>query len=172
MKKQILLIAVMIASCVSIPAMAQLHVSINIGTQPAYGPSGYDNAQYYYMPDVDAYYDVADQQYVYYDNNAWICSRVLPPRYSNYDMYNMYKVVINEPRPWMHHERDYARYYQYRGRHDHHWMWENRDNRYYAANGYQHQNGWNGYHGNYNNGFDRRADVHQVYNGGYAGGRR
>ncbi|RTZ05854.1 hypothetical protein [Flavobacterium sp. GSP6] len=37
---------------------AQVSVNLNIGTAPSWGPIGYAEAEYYYLPDVEAYYDV------------------------------------------------------------------------------------------------------------------
>lgn len=31
---------------------AQVNVNINIGTPPAWGPAGYSDARYYYLPDL------------------------------------------------------------------------------------------------------------------------
>lgn len=37
---------------------AQVSVNVNIGTPPVWGPVGYTNMEYYYLPDIEAYYDV------------------------------------------------------------------------------------------------------------------
>jgi hypothetical protein len=37
---------------------AQVSVNISIGSPPAWGPAGYSQVRYYYLPDVEAYYDV------------------------------------------------------------------------------------------------------------------
>ena len=37
---------------------AQVSVRLNIGTPPQWGPVGYDNARYYYLPDIECYYDI------------------------------------------------------------------------------------------------------------------
>src|SRR3569623_1606690 len=103
--KKIILAAVIILGCFSIKAAnAQVHLSvgINIGSQPDWGPTGYDHADYYYMPDIDSYYDVNAHQYVYFNNNVWVHSVSLPPRYANYDVYHGYKVVVNQRTPWNH----------------------------------------------------------------------
>ncbi len=39
-------------------AQLRIGVNFNIGSQPAWGPAGYDYVHYYYLPDLDAYYDV------------------------------------------------------------------------------------------------------------------
>jgi hypothetical protein len=95
---------------------AQVSVSFNIGNQPLWGPTGYDYAQYYYMPDVDAYYNVSNQQFIYMDGGQWVYRNQLPFRYRNYDLYNGYKVVINDRDPWLRHQSYYNQYCGYRGR--------------------------------------------------------
>jgi hypothetical protein len=37
---------------------SQVSVNVNIGSPPLWGPSGYSNIDYYYLPDVQAYYDI------------------------------------------------------------------------------------------------------------------
>ncbi|MCX6257443.1 MAG: hypothetical protein NTW49_06045 [Bacteroidia bacterium] len=37
---------------------AQVSVNLNIGTPPMWGPAGNNEVRYYYLPDVEAYYDV------------------------------------------------------------------------------------------------------------------
>jgi hypothetical protein len=118
MKKQIILIAALLVACTGYTVSAQVNVQVNIGSQPVWGPVGYDRANYYYLPDIDAYYDVAAQQYVYLEGSQWVTRPSLPPQYANYDLYRGYKVVINSPRPWMHAERYRTQYMKYKGRHD------------------------------------------------------
>jgi hypothetical protein len=149
MKKQVWLIALLVAFT-GFNSKAQVSVNINIGTQPVWGPVGYDYVEYYYMPDIDAYYDVPRQQYVYYDNNVWITRRSLPPRYSNYNLYNGYKVVINEPRPWKQHDRYRTQYVQYKGRGGQQAIRDSRDTRYYANPRHPHHKEWKGNRSNGN----------------------
>jgi len=84
---------------------AQLSVRVNIGTPPQWGPAGYNSVSYYYLPDIESYYDVRHSMFIYYSGNRWIHSRVLPARYRNYDLYGGYKVVMNDyhgTRPYDH----------------------------------------------------------------------
>lgn len=128
--KKLVFAAAMMLACSSIKiANAQVSVSLNIGSQPDWGPVGYDHADYYYMPDIDAYYDVTDHLYVYNDNNVWVHRAYLPERY-HFDKYNSYKVVVNERNPWEHHADIRARYASYRGRHDQAVIRDSRDARY------------------------------------------
>jgi hypothetical protein len=77
---------------------AQVSVNVNIGTPPAWGPAGYDDVRYYYLPDLETYYDVNTSNYVYINNGKWTRTRSLPVVYRNYDLYNEYKVVLTDYR--------------------------------------------------------------------------
>jgi hypothetical protein len=115
--KKIIITAAIFLSCIAYKsANAQISLSINIGSQPEWGPVGYDHADYYYMPDIDTYYDVPAHQYVYLENNSWVRRASLPARYSNYNVYNGYKVVVNERNPWTRNDVYRAKYANYRGR--------------------------------------------------------
>ncbi len=118
--KKILLLSGLLIGGLSImkPVNAQVHVNINIGVQPAWGPVGYDYAEYYYLPDIEAYYSVPDEQFIYFDEGRWITSAYLPGRWSDYDLYSGYKVVINERNPWNHFYDHRSRYAPFRYRHD------------------------------------------------------
>ncbi len=74
---------------------AQVSVSIHLGTPPQWGPQGYSEARYYYLPDVEAYYDVRTSRFIYLDGRTWVHRTYLPTRYRNYDLYHGYKVVMN-----------------------------------------------------------------------------
>ena len=94
--KNLKLLALGIVLFIAGSASAQVSVNINIGSPPAWGPSGYANTEYYYLPDVQAYYDIRASQFIYYGNGNWVRSRYLPRQYRNYDLYNGYKVVLND----------------------------------------------------------------------------
>ncbi len=127
-------------------AKAQVHVGINIGVQPLWGPVGYDQANYYYLPDIDAYYDVVHARYVYFEGGRWINRPNLPPRFANYDIYHGYKAVINEPSPWLHADRYRTQYASYRGRHDQQIIRDSHDDRYRANPHHPEHNMYHGGH--------------------------
>ncbi len=83
-------------------ASAQIKLNINLGAQPKWGPVGYDKVDYYYMPEHDVYYDVARKQFVYSNGSEWVFDSKLPAKYGNVNLYNTYKAVVNEPRPYLH----------------------------------------------------------------------
>lgn len=75
---------------------AQVDINVNIGTPPLWGPVGYSDVRYYYLPDLETYYDVHTSNYIYISNGKWLRARTLPPAYRNYDLYNEYKVVLKD----------------------------------------------------------------------------
>jgi hypothetical protein len=90
-------------------------ISVNITDQPVWGPTGYDHADYYYIPDIDAYYSVSERQYIYRDGSSWIYGTSLPSRYSSYDPYHSYKVVINEEKPYQNNDSHRVKYKTFKG---------------------------------------------------------
>ena len=79
-------------------AQGQISVRLNLGIQPRWAPVGYDDVRYYYLPDVEAYYDNESSMFIYLSAGRWIHRRALPSRYRNYDLYEGYKVPIREYR--------------------------------------------------------------------------
>lgn len=96
--KRFVIIMSLVVSAFSITSAAhgQVSVNVNIGTQPVWGPAGYDHVDYYYLPDIGVYYNVPAKKYVYRQGNNWVTRATLPPAYKNFDLYSNYKVVINE----------------------------------------------------------------------------
>jgi len=115
MKRLFLFLLVATGSVISKPATAQVSVNINIGSQPTWGPVGYDYVEYYYLPDIGAYYYVPTRQFIYLNGSNWVYANSLPSRYRTYNLYSGYKVVINEPRPYLKHSTYKVRYAKYKG---------------------------------------------------------
>lgn len=170
MKKFILILSILFCMG-STATKAQVSFSINIGSQPIWGPTGYDYVEYYYIPDIDAYYDVNTDTYIYLSRGSWIHSHYLPSHYRNVDLYRIHKVVINEPRPWLHHQKHWSLYRSYRGRHDQLPIRDSRDHRYYANPHHPHHNEWHpgrnrGYNNNHH--YQRSSHTeHHSYNRGH-----
>ena len=94
-------------------AQAQVSVSVNIGNPPAWGPAGYTEVRYYYLPDIDTYYDVGTREYIYVSRGRWVRAGVLPVAYRRYDLYNGYKVVLTDYRgatPYVHYKAHRVKY--------------------------------------------------------------
>ena len=99
---------------------AQVSVNVNIGNPPAWGPAGYNAVNYYYLPDIEAYYDVPASQFIYLNGNTWTRSRNLPGHYKNYNLYNGYKVVLTDyhgSKPYSYFSKHKVKYYKgYKGK--------------------------------------------------------
>ncbi len=80
------------------PAPAQAQININI-TPPSWGPPAPAAAQYYYIPDVDGYYDLRAQRYVVLRNGKWIRTSTL----AGYNPGNFHPVVVDYvgATPWV-----------------------------------------------------------------------
>lgn len=117
--KTLKLIAIGIILFASSTIHAQVSVNVNIGKAPAWAPVGYAETEYYYLPDVQAYYDIRATQFIYYGNGRWIRSRHLPRQYRNYDLYRGHKVVLNDyhgSRPYSNFRNHKIKYYKgYKG---------------------------------------------------------
>ena len=139
-------------------AKAQVSVNVNIGTPPAWGPVGYAESRYYYLPDIHSYYDVSTEMFICMGSRGWFHTRVLPSMYADFDLYNGCKVVLDfrGDNPYHYYETHRVRYpvgYRiydqrpYRRRHD------------------------NGHHyGEYKHGKSKHREV--IYVNEYGGGRR
>jgi hypothetical protein len=94
-------------------SQAQVTVNVNVGSPPNWGPAGYTDVRYYYLPDIDTYYDISTGQYIYITNGNWIRATALPPAYRGYNLYNGYKVVITDYRdatPYVYYKIHKAKY--------------------------------------------------------------
>ncbi|MBT9393017.1 hypothetical protein KLP40_07570 [Hymenobacter sp. NST-14] len=106
-------------------AQAQVRVHVNA---PYWGPAVPQQVQYYYLPEIDGYYDLYSQSYLFYDPGygAWISSPVLPRLYAGYDPRFFHPVPIQYVgrQPWGY-LRDHRRYCD---------QWGVRPGRYYGRN--------------------------------------
>jgi hypothetical protein len=91
---KILIIGILMAFSGAVNAQAK--VNVNIGTPPQWGPSGHSGVRYYYLPDVESYYDVHTSRFIYYQRGKWVHRSQLPGNYRNYDLYSGYKVVMHD----------------------------------------------------------------------------
>lgn len=105
---------------------AQAQVRVNINT-PYWGPAVPPNVQYYYVPEIDGYYDLYSRSYLFFDPayGAWVSSPVLPRVYAAYDPRFFHPVPIQYVgrQPWGY-LRDHRRYCD---------QWGVRPGRYYGS---------------------------------------
>jgi hypothetical protein len=171
MKMKFLLAFLILGTTALNTSQAQIHLNINIGNQPIWGPVGYDHVENYYLPDIETYYNVPQQRYTYLQNGRWITSVSLPPRFSTYNLYSGYKVVVNEPRPYLH-DNDYRnKYASYRGRHDQQVIRDSREEKYFENRNHPQHNQWksNGHDNRNRNG---KGDDDEKGNGKEKGGKK
>nr|WP_315202706.1 hypothetical protein [uncultured Flavobacterium sp.] len=140
------------------------NVNVHIGTPPVWGPVGYDEVEYYYLPDIQVYYDIRLAQYIYFGNGRWIRSRYLPSYCRNYDLYRGYKVVLNDYHgnaPYAYYNTHKVKYYKgYKGKpqknrrdyYDHQHDNRNHDNRNYDNRNHDNENQGNRGNDHHDNG--------------------
>lgn len=131
MKKLILLTVIVLGLFATVNTEAQISVRINISSQPVWGPVGYDYAEYYYIPEIEAYYYVPRHKFIFFEGNRWVSYSKLPSRCHDIDLYRVEKVVINEPKPYLHHEDYRVKYVSHRGRYNQPVIRDTHEERYF-----------------------------------------
>jgi hypothetical protein len=106
---------------------------------PVYNQADYTDTtdDYYYLPDVDAYYNVTDQCYFYFNGDNWISAAYLPGAYYNYDWRSGRHFEVRAARPYLHDDFYRSRY---NGQRVAEWSHANNNNRFdggYANQGYR-----------------------------------
>lgn len=81
---------------VTYTSKAHIPVNVKFGSPPQWGPIGYSNIRYYYLPDVECYYDIQLSKFLYHNGFSWIRKSDLPFEHRNYDLYSGYKVVMTD----------------------------------------------------------------------------
>lgn len=136
MKKVSFFIGLVTLLCTAFTAPAQVTVSINISSQPVWGPVGYDYVEYYYIPDAEVYYYVPTHQFFYFNNKRWVTVYSLPSRYSSINLYTVHKVVVNEPKPYLHHDIYKVKYASFKGKKGQAIIRDSHDEKYFIVKGH------------------------------------
>lgn len=63
-----------------------------------WAPKAPVNVKYYYLPDIQTYYDVPAQRYIYQNNGNWVRTASLPANYRGYDLRNGNTVYLSDYR--------------------------------------------------------------------------
>ncbi|HEY6191227.1 MAG TPA: hypothetical protein VI215_02760 [Bacteroidota bacterium] len=145
MRTNYLIIAALAAAfLVSSAGQAQVGISLNfnVDRQPVWGPTGYDHVEYYYLPDIEAYYNVPQHMFYTNERGRWVGRSRLPSRFHNFDFYHSYKVVVNEREPYRQHDKYRDQYSSYRGRHDQEDIRDSRDSKYFVNKNHPQHNNW------------------------------
>lgn len=136
----VLIAAVLLSSTAD--AQLSINFSFNVDRQPIWGPAGYDHVEYYYLPDIEVYYYVPQRRFFSYEGGRWISRSSLPSRYRGYDLYNSYKVVVNERTPYRNHETYRDKYSSFKGRRDQQPIRDSRDSKYFVNKNHPEHNNW------------------------------
>ena len=90
-------LVIMLALGLAPAAQAQVNVNVNVG-KPAWGPAAPQGTQFYYIPEIDGYYDLYARQYIVYRNGQWVPVAVV----DGYDPYQFHPVVLDYRgrQPW------------------------------------------------------------------------
>lgn len=115
MKKWIVTVLALSTFAMLSQVNAQVSVDVNISSQPLWGPVGYSHVEYYYLPQYEVYYSVPRAQFVYLDGGNWVFASTLPPRFGTVNVFNTYKVVINQPTPYLYYKTHKVKYAKYKG---------------------------------------------------------
>jgi len=79
----------------TVESQAQIRMDVNIGTPPVWGPV-VTTERYYFLPEIDTYYDIRNSQYLTLRNGNWIRTRNVPNRYRNYNFNSGQVIVLND----------------------------------------------------------------------------
>lgn len=112
--KLLKIIAITSILLVSFSIQAQVSVNLNVGKPPVWGPV-VTTEEYYYLPDINSYYDIRQSQYVYLKRGNWVRSKSLPSRYSGYNLNTGNVVVISDYHgrsPYVHYKTHKVKYYK------------------------------------------------------------
>jgi hypothetical protein len=135
------LIAILFVSS-ALHAQVSVGLNFNVDRQPVWGPTGYDHVEYYYLPDIETYYNVPQHRFYYNEGGRWVGRSRLPARYRDYDLYNSHKVVVNEREPYRNHKMYRDQYSSFQGRHDQQPIRDSRDSRYFVNKNHPEHNNW------------------------------
>lgn len=82
----------------SFTMQSQVSVNVNLGTPPVWAPADRVEVQYYYLPEVDVYYDVPAERFIYIRNGRWHRSAALPAKYRGYNLRGANVVYLTDYR--------------------------------------------------------------------------
>lgn len=95
------------ASLFALQSHAQVSVSVSINApvhrvyeseyRHVHSPScgHYESVEYYYYPEIEAYFNIHSGVYIYYTSNGWVRSRHLPSYCNHYDVRRGYRVALD-----------------------------------------------------------------------------
>jgi len=90
------MLAALIMLASAFTSRAQVSLSVHIGSPPVWAPPVYAHTiRYYYIPEIDSYYDAVNQGYYYNDGPSWVFSASLPGIYASYNIGSLHHIAVN-----------------------------------------------------------------------------
>ena len=141
----------------AVQSNAQVSVNVNIGSRPEWCGHYEDDVEYFYLPEIEAYYDVNTAVFIYLGPRGWVRSAYLPNYCHDYDLNHGYKVAIDYHgyTPYAYHRHHKVKYFRpnYRNyRQEYYNPGPHRRSTYYAVSprhdDHDHGHGHQGGHGN------------------------
>lgn len=74
------------------PLVAQNYVRVST---PVWG-STVTTQEYYYLPDIESYYDISKSEFIFFNNGNWTRSKNLPKQFKNYNLKKGKVIVIHD----------------------------------------------------------------------------
>lgn len=98
----------------TLQASAQFSVSINLGSRPQYYDRYENQVSYYYLPEIEAYYDVNSAVFIYNGPRGWVRTTYLPEYCRDYVVNRGYRVAVSYRgrSPYVNFNSDRQRYYR------------------------------------------------------------
>ncbi|NDP28698.1 MAG: hypothetical protein GZ087_14940 [Flavobacterium sp.] len=149
----------------TLQASAQISVSLNLGSRPQYHDRYENSVSYYYLPEIEAYYDVNSAVYIYNGPRGWVRTTYLPEYCRNYDVNRGYRVAVNYTgrSPYVNFNNDRQRYCRNTDRNyrEEYYNSRNRRNQYVAvSHTNRHDNRYNN-HRNEDNRWNNNKSQHE-----------
>lgn len=110
---KLVLLSVFITITITVNTQAQVSVNVNVGVPPVWAPNAPVEVHYYYLPDIEVYYDVPARRYIYLRNGRWFRSAALPAHYRGYDLHRGRTVYLTDyhgQRPYTHFKTHKVKY--------------------------------------------------------------
>ena len=107
---------IVLGICLSVSSISQAQVSVNVSVPkpPVWGPV-VTTQQYYYLPEIESYYDIRQSQFITQNNGSWVRTKTLPSRFKTYNLNNGQVVILDDYRgksPYANYKNHKVKYFK------------------------------------------------------------
>ena len=107
---------IVLGICLSVSSISQAQVSVNVSVPkpPVWGPV-VTTQQYYYLPEIESYYDIRESQFITQNNGSWVRTKTLPSRFKTYNLNNGQVVILDDYRgksPYANYKNHKVKYFK------------------------------------------------------------